>query len=175
MLYKLLFLFILIPLVELTLLLIIAQVSGHFLWSVALVVITGTVGAWLARRQGVAVIGRIRTQLAQGQTPTDSLVDGAFILVAGALLLTPGVLTDAAGMSMMIPGCRRWYKGHVINWFKRHFQFASFPIPRRADDDDIIDSYVVPGSVQDKPGTDQSDVDREQPGAADSSKEAPHE
>lgn len=155
MLLKLLLLFTLVPLVELILLLMIGQLSGHMLWSVAIVLITGCVGAWLARWQGLNAIQRIREQLAAGAMPTESLMDGAFILVAGAFLLTPGVLTDAVGMSMMVPACRRWYKARLTDWIKGHFQIASMNMMGGAsnmmggaaaapnDDDGVIDSHVV--------------------------------
>ena len=148
-LYKLLLLFILVPLVELTLLLMFAQVTGSIWWSVLLVLVTGTLGAWLARRQGLAVIHRIRHQLANGTMPTDTLIDGAMIFFAGGLLLTPGVLTDLVGLSLMIPTCRRWYKSRLVNWFKRNFQITHWEMPgsdafRSADwSDDIVDGQVV--------------------------------
>lgn len=149
MLYKLLLLFILVPLVELTLLMMFAQLTGSIWWSVLLVLITGTLGAWLARRQGVAVIQRIRSQLAKGTMPTDTLLDGAMIFFAGGLLLTPGLLTDLVGLSLMIPTCRRWYKSRLVNWFKRNFQITQWEMPgsdafRSAEwNDDVVDGSVV--------------------------------
>lgn len=116
----LLVLFIVVPYVELTLLLALADATN---WVVALglVVLTGIVGAMLARAQGGSVWQRIRTELADGQLPAESLLDGALILVAAALLVTPGMLTDAFGLSLLVPYFRRFYRLALVRWFRRRF------------------------------------------------------
>lgn len=149
MLYKLLLLFILVPLVELTLLMMFAQLTGSIWWSILLVLVTGSLGAWLARRQGLAVVQRIRHQLSKGTMPTDTLLDGAMIFFAGGLLLTPGILTDFVGISLMLPGCRRWYKIRLINWFKRSFRITQWQVPGGESTDpsqwpeDVVEGSVV--------------------------------
>ena len=98
----LLLLFILVPALELALLL---EVGSHLgtLPTLGLIAATGVVGASLARRQGLAVLGRAQDQMARGELPAGSLADGVMILVAGALLITPGILTDAFGFLLLVP------------------------------------------------------------------------
>ncbi len=141
---KLFLLFILVPLAEFALLYMIAEATS-LLFSIVLVVVTGIVGGFLARRQGVQVLTRLRTELAEGRPPTDAILDAALILIAGAFLLTPGVLTDLFGMSMLIPLCRKFYRAQLVAWFKRNFKIATvFPTSAKPKNEDgVIDSYVV--------------------------------
>ena len=103
---RLLLLFTLVPLVELYLLIRIGGVIG-VVPTIAIVVVTGTLGAALARRQGLGVLRRLQEDLAGGRLPTDALMDGLLILVAGAMLLTPGLITDAAGFLLLVPAGRK--------------------------------------------------------------------
>lgn len=98
--------FTLLPLAEVLLLL---RVEGWLglLPTVGLVVATGLGGAWLARRQGLAVLARLRAEVARGAPPGGPLVEGALLLVAGCLLVTPGLLTDAVGFLLLLPPFRR--------------------------------------------------------------------
>jgi len=106
---RLLLLFIIIPAIELILLIEIGQVIGT-LPTIGLIVFTGILGAFLARRQGIQVLSRIRRQMQSGQLPADPIFDGAIILVAGAFLMTPGILTDTLGCLFLIPATRRIIK-----------------------------------------------------------------
>jgi len=106
MLARLALLFVLVPLLELALLVWIGERVG-LLPTVALVVVTGILGAALARRQGLAAWRRFRAALAAGRPPHREIVEGLLVLVAGAVLLTPGLLTDAAGFLLMVPAVRR--------------------------------------------------------------------
>jgi len=141
---RLLLLFIVVPLVELILLLYVADIT-HWWFAVLLVIVTGIVGTLLARSQGTKTYRKIHSSMSQGQIPTDALIDAAMIFFAGALLLTPGMLTDAFGLSMLIPACRRWYHRRLVRWFRARFTFqsASSDGPLRAESE-VIDSYVVP-------------------------------
>ena len=113
---RLLLLFILVPLLELALLIEIGQRVG--VWpTIALVVGTGFAGAALARWQGFLVLGRIQDELRNGHIPAGELLDGLLILAGGLLLLTPGLLTDMAGFSMLIPGTRQ----RIRQWLRRKF------------------------------------------------------
>ncbi len=102
MLLRLFLLFTLVPFIELILLIKIGQLHG---WpvTIALILLTGVVGTMLVRWQGFLIMRRIREEMAQGKPPTDSLMDGAMILVAGALLITPGILTDMVGFLLLWP------------------------------------------------------------------------
>ena len=91
---RLLLLFIVVPAVELALLIEIGQRVGT-LATLALIVASGVLGAALARTQGLQVLANVRTRINAGELPADSLLDGLLILIASALLVTPGVLTDA--------------------------------------------------------------------------------
>ncbi len=102
-------LFILIPAVELVLLIEVGKLIGP-LPTIGLIVGTGFIGATLARHQGLTVLSRLRSEIGVGHLPGDALLDGALILVAGALLVTPGVLTDAVGFLLLIPPTRRVLK-----------------------------------------------------------------
>ena len=109
MLGRLIFIFVAVPLLELAILLRIGQWIG-LVPTVALVVTTGVAGAALARQQGIRAFSRVRRELASGRLPGRSLLDGLAILVGGALLLTPGVLTDVIGFGLLVPVSRRWLR-----------------------------------------------------------------
>ena len=102
---RLALLFVVVPLLELALLLRIGQTVG-FLPTMGLVVVTGVAGAWLARLEGLRTLWRLRDDLAGGQLPAQAIMDGLSILVGGALLLTPGILTDLIGFSLLLPPTR---------------------------------------------------------------------
>lgn len=106
MLTRLLLLFIIVPAVELLLLIQMGRWIGT-LPTVGLIVVTGIVGAYLARQQGLMVLRRIQREMQNGQMPGEALLDGAMVLVAGAVLMTPGILTDALGFLLLIPQSRK--------------------------------------------------------------------
>ena len=102
---KLLFLFVVVPAIELVLLI---ELGGRIglLPTITIIFLTGVVGATLARWQGLSVLRQMQTQMAQGQLPASAMFDAVIILVAGALLLTPGFLTDIVGFAFLVPGIR---------------------------------------------------------------------
>lgn len=110
MLSRLLLLFIIVPAIELMLLIQMGQWIGT-LPTLALIVVTGMVGAYLARQQGLRVFMRVQQDVQGGQMPGEALLDGAMILVAGAVLMTPGVLTDVFGFLLLIPTTRTLLRG----------------------------------------------------------------
>ncbi|MCH9648455.1 MAG: FxsA family protein [Deltaproteobacteria bacterium] len=125
---RLVLLFILIPVIELALLIEIGKRMG-LLPTLTLIVVTGIVGAALARQQGLEVLERLRSELGGGTLPTDALVDGALVLMAGAVLLTPGVLTDLFGFLCLIPATRRVIRAGLKRWLgtfaaKGNFRFT---------------------------------------------------
>ena len=117
---RLFLLFTCIPLVELYLLLQIGSVIGA-LNTFLLVIITGVLGAYLAQQEGIRTLERIRTLMARGEMPGEPLIDALLILVAGFVLITPGILTDLLGFLMLIPATRapirRWIKGQLERKF----------------------------------------------------------
>lgn len=98
-------LFILIPAVELV---VLFAVESRIGWpaSIAVIVVTGVIGAWLVGRQGRSAYTAIRTAFQSGLFPGKEMAHGAIILVGGAFLLTPGFVTDAVGFALMVPGVR---------------------------------------------------------------------
>lgn len=107
MLGRLILIFVTVPLLELALLLRVGQWIGA--WpTVGLVVLTGLAGAALARQQGLRAYLAVQRELAAGRLPGGALLDGISILAGGALLLTPGILTDVLGFGLIVPGSRRW-------------------------------------------------------------------
>ena len=147
MIFYLFAIFVVLPLVELTLLLWVGAVTD-WRFTLLLVIATGAIGSYLVRRQGVRALQRVQTDLRQGSLPADSLADSALIFVAGLLLITPGLITDLVGISLLIPFCRNGYKRRAAQWFKSRFQFAT--LQRSWTDggatsptSQIIDSYVV--------------------------------
>lgn len=109
MLSRLIVIFVAVPLLELAILLRIGQWIG-LMPTVALVVTTGVAGAALARQQGIRAFLAVQRELASGRLPARPLLDGLAILVGGALLLTPGVLTDLVGFALLLPLPRRWLR-----------------------------------------------------------------
>ena len=103
---SLLILFLVVPLAEIYLLIEVGSVVGAVA-TIGLVVLTAVVGAALMRAQGLATLMRARASMAKGELPALELLEGAVLLIAGALLLTPGFITDAAGFACLIPSVRQ--------------------------------------------------------------------
>lgn len=110
--------FLLIPLIEIYLLIKVGSVIGA-LPTVALVVFTAVLGAFLLRIQGFSTLARVRETMARGGIPAVEMLEGAVLLLAGALLLTPGFFTDAIGFACLIPPLRRYI---VLRFLQRLFQ-----------------------------------------------------
>jgi UPF0716 protein FxsA len=104
---RLILLFTIVPLLELSLLLRIGNWLGAGP-TLGLVLGTGFVGAWLARREGVRAWNAVQQQLARGQVPGRELLDAVLVLLAGVVLITPGILTDAVGFALMTRPGRNW-------------------------------------------------------------------
>ena len=102
----LLILFLVVPIAEIYVLIEVGSVVGAIA-TIGLVVLTAVVGAALMRAQGLATLFRARAAMAKGEVPALELLEGAVILIAGALLLTPGFITDATGFACLVPSVRR--------------------------------------------------------------------
>jgi UPF0716 protein FxsA len=116
MLAKLLLIFISIPLIEIALFIQIGSRIGTAA-TLLIVAFTAVLGATLAHREGLKVWWRIQAKLSHGLMPDDELLDGLLVLLAGAVLLTPGFLTDAIGFVLLFPGSRQPIK----RWLRRRF------------------------------------------------------
>ena len=98
-------LLVVVPLVELYVLIQVGQVIGA-LWTVAVLVLVSVLGAWLLRREGARTWRAFREATAGGRLPAREVTDGALVLFGGALLLTPGFVTDVAGLLLVLPPTR---------------------------------------------------------------------
>ena len=90
--------------------------------TITLIICTGVMGAFLVKRQGTRALAQINSQIQTGQLPADAIFDGAIILVAGAFLMTPGILTDTMGFLCLIPPTRRIIKRFIAARFKKMVQ-----------------------------------------------------
>lgn len=104
--FRILFvLFIIIPIIEISVLMQVGTVLG--VWpTIAIVIFTAWLGAKYVRQQGLSTLNSVQTKMAQGQMPSDEIVTGLMLLVAGVFLVTPGFVTDIFGLSLLIPAVR---------------------------------------------------------------------
>jgi UPF0716 protein FxsA len=147
---RLFLLFTIIPILELALLVQLGRVIG-LAPTLAVVLLTGITGAALARWQGLATLRRVQSEMAQGRVPTSPLVDGLLILVAGAFLLTPGLITDTLGFLLLIPPTRAAVRRAIVEAFRRRLQH---------DGRMPIDVSWTAGGPPDDNGTEPPTIDR---------------
>ena len=110
--------FLAVPIVEIYLIVEVARYAG-MLNTVALLVLVSVAGAWMVRREGLGILRRARDELAVGRVPGRQMVDGLLVLVAGALMLTPGFATDALGLALLFPPSRIAVREVLIRRFAR--------------------------------------------------------
>lgn len=118
---RLALLFVIVPLLELALLIQMGQMVG-FWPTIALVVFTGVTGAWLARMEGLRTLWRLQDDVANGRVPAQAIMDGMAVFAGGALLLTPGILTDLIGFGLLLPGTRHAIQKRIMARLERHIQ-----------------------------------------------------
>lgn len=116
----LLLLFFTVPLVEIYVLIEVGSLIGA-IPTVALVVFTAVLGALLLRHQGLATLQRVQTTLGRGEVPALEMMEGVALIIGGALLLTPGFVTDIMGFICLIPPLRHWL---IKRWVMRHIIVA---------------------------------------------------
>lgn len=125
MFFKLFLLFTIIPFVELALLIKIGTVIGT-VETIMIIVITGLVGALMVRAAGIQCLFRIQENLRSGIVPTDELFTGLLILVSGAFLVTPGLITDVVGFVLLFPPTREIIKSYLKRYIKSKIEQKSF-------------------------------------------------
>jgi UPF0716 protein FxsA len=110
-------LFVLVPIIEIALFI---QVGGFLglVPTLIIVVATAALGTWLLRQQGLSTMERARSRLDAGELPAAQLIEGVILMVGGALLLTPGFMTDAVGFACLLPPSRRWLASYLGNRFQ---------------------------------------------------------
>jgi UPF0716 protein FxsA len=115
--------FLAIPIVEIVVLLEVADAIGG--WeTLGLMIVVSIVGAWLARYEGFVTLRRIREALDRGELPADELIDGGLILFASVLLLTPGFVTDVLGLLVIFPPTRAVFRAVV----RRRFRLTTYRV-----------------------------------------------
>ena len=114
-------LFLVVPFVELYVLLQVGQAIG-VLNTIVVLIAVSALGAWLVKREGLAVLRRAQQRVDGGQLPGRELVDGVLILFAGALLLTPGFVTDVLGIVLLFPVTRIAFRAYVVKVLARRAQ-----------------------------------------------------
>jgi UPF0716 protein FxsA len=119
--------FTVVPLVELYLLIGLGRQLG-VLPTLGLVLVTGLLGAWLAKREGRSVVRSWREATAQGRLPADGILSGALVLVGGVLLVTPGVVTDVAGFLLLLPPTRRLIAARLRRVLERQMQAGTLRV-----------------------------------------------
>ncbi|MDQ3571022.1 MAG: FxsA family protein [Actinomycetota bacterium] len=119
--------FLVVPFVELFLIIQVGQAIGAP-WTIAILILISVVGAWLVKREGVGVLRRARARMRSGEIPGTELTDGVFIVFAGALLLTPGFLTDVLGILLLLPPVRAGLRRAATRSYRRRHR--SYP-PQR--------------------------------------------
>ncbi len=118
-------LFIVMPIVEMVVLIKVGGVIG-VLPTVLAVVLTAMLGLSLLRAQGLSTVLRAQQKMQTGELPVKEMVEGICLAVGGALLLTPGFVTDAIGFACLIPGLRQILIGRMIHIVKPNVSFGHF-------------------------------------------------
>ncbi|WP_352418734.1 FxsA family protein [Proteiniborus sp.] len=127
MLFKIFLLLTIVPIVEIFILFKIAEVTT--VWTtIALVIVTGFVGAYLAKTEGVAILTSIKRELNEGRVPGNQLLNGLCVLIGGILLLTPGLLTDITGFTLVLPTTRQLYTNLIKRWLTSMIQTGSINV-----------------------------------------------
>jgi UPF0716 protein FxsA len=117
-------LFVIVPIVELAVIIQVADGIG-IPETIGLLVLVSVVGAWLCKREGIGVLRRIQASLDRRQLPTRALIDGGLIMLAGALLLTPGFLSDILGILLLLPPTRAVVRAAVLGVLAKRFRVVT--------------------------------------------------
>jgi UPF0716 protein FxsA len=139
-------LFIVVPLVEIYVLIQVGQVIGAW-WTILLLVADSVLGSWLIKREGGRAWRALRTALDSGRMPARELADGALILIGGTLMLTPGFVTDAFGILLILPFTRPFFRGLLTQVVTRRIVVIGTGNTRRPGPGS--DGSVVQGEVVD--------------------------
>lgn len=119
------FVFLVLPFVELYVILQVGHAIG-VLNTIALLILVSAAGAWLVKREGLSVLRRAQERAQAGAVPGKELVDGVLILFAGALLISPGFVTDVVGILLLLPPVRAAFRGVVGRWLRRRAEFRVY-------------------------------------------------
>lgn len=126
----LLALIIIVPALEIWVLILSGKAFG-VLTTILLIILTGVLGAWLAKHQGMEALRQAQERMRYGEMPGDVIIDGLCILVGGVVLLTPGFITDAIGFFLLVPTTRKFVKPMIINTLRKVMNRGQFIIINR--------------------------------------------
>jgi UPF0716 protein FxsA len=135
-------LFLLVPLIEIYVLIQVGDVIGAG-WTIFAVVGTAVLGAVLLRQQGFSTLQRAQQTMAQGQIPATAMFEGVMLLFSGALLLTPGFVTDTIGFALLVPMVRTTLINNMIASGAYRFQSHTHFHRREQQDTTIIEGEIV--------------------------------
>ncbi|MEW4981683.1 MAG: FxsA family protein [Cycloclasticus sp.] len=143
-----LLLLIVVPVVEIYFLIQVGSVIGAFS-TVVLILVTAVLGAYLFRLQGLITVQRIQASLSRGEIPAIEMLEGAMLLVSGALLLTPGFVTDVIGFLCLVPGLRRRFALSVIeSRFINQSSFSSGGPFQKNDHESASNDNIIEGEFK---------------------------
>lgn len=126
----LLALIIVVPALEIGLLVFFGNIIGA--WpTIILIILTGVIGAWLAKQQGLETLRKAQREMSYGHIPGESIIDGICVLVGGVLLLTPGFITDTVGFLLLLPPTRNMIKPFIGKLIQRIINRGNFTVIRR--------------------------------------------
>jgi len=117
-----LILFLLFTSVTLVELWLIIEMARLISWpaTIGVAIVSGIIGSAMVKREGLSVLQRGMRELQSGRFPAGPIAEGGVLLVGGAFLITPGILTDVVGLSTLVPVCRRFYGRTVVSWARRN-------------------------------------------------------
>jgi UPF0716 protein FxsA len=142
MLLPLVLLFIAVPIAELAVIIQVGQAIGVW-WTIGLLIADSILGSWLMRHQGRAAWRRFNETVAAGRVPAREVLDGALVIFGGALLLTPGFITDILGLFLLIPPTRAVVRAVLARRLAHRLVVSvSGPRARRRRDDDVEGTAV---------------------------------
>lgn len=145
---KLLLLFILVPIAELYLFMTLGKELG--LWpTLAIIVVTAILGAALTKSQGRRAMQKFQAATAEGRMPAKEALDGLMILLAGAVLLTPGFLTDTVGFLLLVPPVRAIVASYAGKRLKGKIKFVTPGMPPQSTQEQRPKSKLDDGNVID--------------------------
>jgi len=164
-----LFLFIIMPVAELAVLIQVGSVIG-VMNTIGLVLLTAVVGAWLLRQQGLATLLRANERLNSGELPAKEVAEGLILAVGGAMLLTPGFITDTFGFLCLIPGTRHWLAAQALKRMtiagrsqSFRFQAGSFrqgPFGGQGPFDRDANGDIIEGEYEDETENDRDRIEK---------------
>ncbi|WP_404458984.1 FxsA family protein [Sutcliffiella horikoshii] len=126
----LLALIIVVPALEIWLLITAGKLIGA-IPTIMLIILTGVLGAWLAKYQGVTALRSAQQKMNSGQMPGDVIIDGLCILIGGVVLLTPGFITDAIGFALLLPPTRNLIKPSIMRAIRNRMDRGQFIVINR--------------------------------------------